>query len=133
MSWFLGNKLEAQIEPFYPKASNGRHPDPLSIMLRIHFMQNLYSMSDTAMEYVLYEITPIWLFAVLSLEDAIPNHTTIMNFRHLPKRHKLGYKLFKEVHKWLPDAGVCFKEGTIVDATIIEAASSTKNKWAHAI
>jgi transposase, IS5 family len=94
-------------------------------MLRIHFMQNGYNMSDPAMEDVLYKITSIRLFAGLSLEGAIPDHTTIMN---LLEKHKLGRKLFKEVNKWLPDSGIHFKEGTIVDATIIEAASSTKNK-----
>ncbi|RCW90107.1 transposase-like protein DUF772 [Marinomonas foliarum] len=121
-------QLEAQIEPFYPKAGNGRRPYPLSTMLRIHFMQNWYNMGDPAMEDALYEITSMRLFAGLSLEGAIPDHTTIMNFRHLLEKHKLGRKLFKEVHKWLSDSGIYFKEGTIVDATIIEAASSTKNK-----
>ena len=80
------------------------------------------------MEDALYEITSIRLFAGLSLEGAIPDHTTIMSFRHLLEKHKLGRKLFKEVNKWLSDSGIYFKEGTIVDATIIEAASSTKNK-----
>lgn len=121
-------QLEAQIEPFYPKAGNGRRPYPLATMLRIHFMQNWYNMSDPAMEDALYEITSMRLFAGLSLEGAIPDHTTIMNFRHLLEKHKLGRKLFKEVNKWLSDSGIYFKEGTIVDATIIEAASSTKNK-----
>ena len=121
-------QLEAQIEPFYPKPGNGRRPYPLATMLRIHFMQNWYNMSDPAMEDALYEITSMRLFADLSLEGAIPDHTTIMNFRHLLEKHKLGRKLFKEVNKWLSDSGIYFKEGTIVDATIIEAASSTKNK-----
>jgi transposase, IS5 family len=85
-------------------------------------------MSDPAMEDALYEITSMRLFSGLSLEGAIPDHTTIMNFRHLLEIHKLGRKLFKEVNKWLSDSGIHFKEGTIVDATIIEAASSTKNK-----
>ncbi len=80
------------------------------------------------MEDALYEITSMRLFAGLSLEGAIPDHTTIMNFRHLLEKHKRGRKLFKEVNKWLSDSGIYFKEGTIVDATIIEAASSTKNK-----
>ena len=91
-------------------------------------MQNWYNMSDTAMEDALYEITSMRLFAGLSLEGAISDHTTIMNFRNLLERHKLGRKLFKEVNKWLSDSSIYFKEGTIVDATIIEAASSTKNK-----
>ena len=68
------------------------------------------------------------LFAFLSLEGAITEHTAIMNFSHLIERHKLGRKLFKEVSKCLSDSGLYFKEGKIVDATIIEAVSSTKNK-----
>ncbi len=71
-----------------------------------------------AMEDALYEITSMRLLAGLSLEGAIPDHTTIMNFRHLLEKHKLGRKLFKEVHKWLSDSGIYFKEDTIVDATI---------------
>ena len=121
-------QLEAQIEPFYPKAGNGRRPYPLATMLRIHFMQNWYNMGDPAMEDALYEIASMRLFAGLSLEGAIPDHTTIMNFRHLLEKHKLSRQLFKEVSKWLSSAGIYLKEGTIVDATIIEAASSTKNK-----
>ncbi len=91
-------QLEALIEPFYPKAGHGRRPYPLATMLRIHFMQNWYNMSDPAMEDALYEITSMRLFAGLSLEGAIPDHTTIMNFRHLLEQHKLGRKLFKEVN-----------------------------------
>jgi IS5 family transposase len=87
-------QLEALIEPFYAKAGNGRRPYPLANMLRIHFMQNGYNMSDPAMEDAVYEITS----SELSLEGAIPDHTTIMNFRHLLEQHKLGRKLFKEVN-----------------------------------
>lgn len=74
---------EALIEPFYPKVGNGRRPYPLATMLRVHCMQNWYNMSDPAMEDALYEINSMRLFAGLSLEGAIPDHTTIMNFRHL--------------------------------------------------
>jgi IS5 family transposase len=95
------SQLEALIEPFYPKVGNGRRPYPLSTMLRIHFMQNWYNMGDPAMEDALYEITSMRLFAGLSLEGAIPDHTTIMNFRHLLEKHKLGCKLFKKVDRWL--------------------------------
>ena len=80
------------------------------------------------MEDALYEITSVRLFADLSLDNPIPDHTTIMNFRHLLEKHKLSCPLFKEVNRWLPDTGIYLIEGTIVDATIIEAASSTKNK-----
>ena len=93
----LWQQLEAQIDPFYPKPGNGHLPYPLATMLRIHFMQNRYNMSDPA------------------IEGAIPDHTTIMNLRYLLEKHKLGRKLFKEVNKWLSDSGIYFKEGAIVD------------------
>jgi len=121
-------RLESIIEPHYPKAGNGRRPYPLSTMLRIHCMQQWYSLSDPAMEDALYEIASMRIFAGLSLDKPIPDHTTIMNFRHLLERKKLARKIFKEVNQWLTDAGVLLKEGTLVDATIIEAPTSTKNK-----
>jgi IS5 family transposase len=122
------DQLEAIIEPFYPKPGSGRRPYLLSTMFRIHYMQHWYNMSDPAMEDALYEITSMRLFAGLSLDSAIPGHTTIMNFRHLLEKHKLSRQLFNEVNQWLSSAGIYLKEGTIVDATIIKAASSTKNK-----
>jgi transposase, IS5 family len=82
------NRLESIIEPHYPKAGNGRRPYPLSTMLRIHSMQQLYSLSDPAMEDALYEIASMRLFSGLSLDKPIPDHTTIMNFRHLLERKK---------------------------------------------
>lgn len=68
------------------------------------------------------------LFAGLSLDGAIPDHTTIMNFRHLLERHGLARKIFKEISDWLSEAGALVKEGTLMNATIIEAPNSTKNK-----
>lgn len=121
-------RLASVIKPYYPKAGNGRRPYPLMTMLRIHCMQQWYSMSDPAMEDALYEIASMRLFAGLSLDKPIPDHTTIMNFRHLLERHDLARKIFDEVSNWLIEAGVLVKEGTLVDATIIEAPSSTKNK-----
>lgn len=121
-------RFESVITPYYPKAGNGRRPYPLSTMLRIHCMQQWYSMSDPAMEDALYEIASMRLFAGLSLDGAIPDHTTIMNFRHLLERHGLAHKIFDEVSTWLSEAGVLIKEGTLLDATIIEAPGSTKNK-----
>lgn len=120
-------RLESIIKPHYPKAGNGRRPYPLSTMLRIHCMQHWYNLSDPAMEDALYEIASMRQFSGLSLDKAIPDHTTIMNFRHLLERKGLARKLFTEVNQWLTDAGVLLKEGTLVDATIIEAPSSTKN------
>ncbi|WP_447835569.1 IS5 family transposase [Aeromonas salmonicida] len=114
------------IEPVYPKAGNGRRPYPLDTMLRIHCMQQWYSLSDGAMEDALYEIASMRLFAKLSLDQAI--RTTIMNFRHLLEQHQLARQLFDAVNLWLSDAGIMMKQGTLVDATLIEAPCSTKNK-----
>ncbi len=75
--------MTAVIEPFYPKAGNGRRPYPLETMLRIHCMQHWYNLSDGAIEDALYEIASMRLFARLSLDSALPDRTTIMNFRHL--------------------------------------------------
>ena len=116
ISW---QRLESVIAPHYPKAGNGLRPYPLSTMLRIHCMQQWYSMSDPAMEDALYEIASMRLFAGLSLDGAIPDHTTIMKFRHLLERYDLSRKIFQEVGTWLSDAGVLVKEGALLDATII--------------
>lgn len=116
------------IEPVYPKAGNGRRPYSLETMFRIHCLQQWYNLSDEAMEDALYEIASMRLFALLSLDKAIPDRTTIMNFRHLLEKYNLTRKLFKTVNQWLSDCGVMMTQGTLVDATIIEAPSSTKNK-----
>ncbi len=108
------------IEPFYPKAGNGRRPYPLETMLRIHCMQHWYNLSDGAMEDALYEIASMRLFARLSPDSALPDRTTIMNFRHLLEQHQLARQLFKTINRWLAEAGVMMTQGTLVDATIIE-------------
>ncbi|EEH96366.2 transposase insH for insertion sequence element IS5Y [Citrobacter portucalensis] len=113
--------MTAVIEPFYPKAGNGRRPYPLETMLRIHCMQHWYNLSDGAMEDALYEIASMRLFARLSLDSALPDRTTIMNFRHLLEQHQLARQLFKTINRWLAEAGVMMTQGTLVDATIIEA------------
>ncbi|WP_241252309.1 IS5 family transposase [Klebsiella pneumoniae] len=104
------------IEPFYPKAGNGRRPYPLETMLRIHCMQHWYNLSDGAMEDALYEIASMRLFARLSLDSALPDRTTIMNFRHLLEQHQLARQLFKTINRWLAEAGVMMTQGTLVDA-----------------
>lgn len=119
--------LEGIIEPHYPKAGNGRRPYPLSIMLRVHFLQQWYDLSDPATEDALYEVTPMRQFAGLSLDAPIPDESTIMNFRHLLERKGLGEKILKKLNKRLSNSGVMLKQGTLVDASIIEAPSSTKN------
>ncbi|MDX7691914.1 IS5 family transposase [Aeromonas caviae] len=104
------------IEPFYPKAGNGRRPYPLETMLRIHCMQHWYNLSDGAMEDALYEIASMRLFARLSLDSALPDRTTIMNFRHLLEQHQLARQLFKTINRWLAEDGVMMTQGTLVDA-----------------
>ena len=104
-----------------------RKPYPLSAMLRIHCMQLFYNLSDPAMEDSLYEIESMRRFAGITL-DTIPDETTILNFRHLLETHHLGEKLFRKINHYLEKQGLCFKEGTIVDATIIAALLLRKNK-----
>ena len=122
-------KLEAAIEPHYPKAGLGRRPYPLATMLRIHCLQQWYALSDPAMEEELYEIASMRKFVGLSLaHGSVPDETTILNFRHLLERHGLAARIFDAVKAHLEGAGVLLRQGTIVDATIIAAPSSTKNE-----
>lgn len=121
-------QLERKIQCHYPKNGQGRQPYPLSVMLRVHCMQLFYNLSDPAMEDSLYEIESMRRFAGLSLSGPIPDETTILKFRHLLEQHKLGEALFKEVNRYLGKQGLILKEGSIVDATIIEAPTSTKNE-----
>jgi IS5 family transposase len=121
-------QLEALIEPHYPKIGNGRPPYALSAMLRIHCLQQWYGLSDPAMEEALYEIASMRQFAGLSLaRGAVPDETTILNFRHLLERHDLARQVFETIKGQLQAKGLMLRQGTIVDATIISAASSTKN------
>ena len=115
------------IEPHYPMAGRGRRPYPLDAMLRVHLMQNWFALSDPAMEEALYEIASLRSFAGLSLSEAIPDETTILNFRHLLEDSDLAEDIFKTVNTLLARKGLMLKKGSIVDATIIAAPSSTKN------
>ncbi len=119
--------LTSLIEPHYPKSGNGRQPYPLETMLRIHLMQNWFGYSDPAMEEALYEVVSVRQFARLSLTKAIPDETTILNFRHLLEANDLAVKMMQRVNGHLCDKGLMLKRGTIVDATIIATPSSTKN------
>jgi IS5 family transposase len=117
------------IEKYYPKAGNGRQPMSLEMMLRIYFMQQWYALSDPAMEDALYDIESMRRFAGIDLaEDEIPDETTILHFRHLLEKHELTKKIFEKTKQYLTEKGLLLREGTIVDATIINAPSSTKNK-----
>lgn len=122
-------ELLAVIKKYYPKAGNGRQPIPVERMLRIYFMQQWYGLSDPAMEDALYDSESIRRFADIDLgEDVISDETTILNFRHLLEKHKLTEKIFEKTHLYLKERGLLVREGTIVDATIIDAPSSTKNR-----
>ena len=117
------------IEPYYPKAGKGRRPMPLEVMLRIYFLQQWYGLSDPAAEESLYDIESMRRFAGLELgDDAIPDETTILNFRHLLEKHHLTSDIFEDVKVYLQEQGLLLAGGSIVDATIIHAPSSTKNK-----
>ena len=120
--------LEDRIRPFYPKVGRGRHPYPLFAMLRVHCVQLFYNLSDPGMEDLLYESDPVRRFTGLKLSGSLPDETTILNFRHPLERHNLGQGLLQEINAHLESRGLKLREGTIVDATIIEAPSSTKNR-----
>lgn len=122
-------RLSALIEAHYPKAGNGRQPMPLERMLRVYFMQQWFNLSDPQAEDALYDIEPMRRFAGIELaEDAIPDETTILRFRHLLEEHHLTEAIFAEVRALLEEKRLLLKSGTIVDATIINAPSSTKNE-----
>lgn len=122
-------RLTALVEPHYPKAGNGRQPMPLERMLRVYFMQQWFNLSDPQAEDALYDIEPMRRFAGIELaEDAVPDETTILRFRHLLETHRLTEAMFAEVRTLLEERGLLLKSGTIVDATIINAPSSTKNE-----
>ena len=117
------------IEPHYPKLGRpGRQPYPLATMLRIHFLQQWYALSDPAMEEALYDTPVMRRFAQLGGLDTVPDETTILNFRRLLERHGLAAKMLARVNAKLADRGMSLRGGTIVDATIIAAPSSTKNR-----
>jgi len=124
-------RLLALIEPYYPKAGpkGGRPPMPLETMLRVYFLQNWYALSDPMAEEMLYDSEAMRRFAGIELgDDRIPDETTIVNFRHLLERHGLTEAIFAEVNGYLAEKGMTLRSGTLVDATIIDAPSSTKNE-----
>ena len=117
------------IEPVYPKAGNGRPPVGLERMLRIYFLQNWFNLSDPAVEEALYDSLSMREFVGIDLgREGAPDETTACKFRHLLESHELGKRLFEEVGRHLQSKGLKVSTGTIVDATIIAAPSSTKNR-----
>jgi IS5 family transposase len=122
-------RLLKLIAPHYPKAGNGRAPMPLETMLRIYFLQQWFNLSDPAAEDSLYDIESMRRFCGIELGDsAVPDETTILNFRRLLERHRLTETIFKAVRKLLEEKRLLLKAGTLVDATIVSAPSSTKNE-----
>jgi transposase, IS5 family len=122
------SRLVALIEPHYPKPGNGRRPISLETMLRIHFMQQWFAYSDPAMEEALHDIPLLREFAGLDATvEAIPDETTILKFRHLLERHGLAGALLEEINALLGERGLILRKGTMVDATLIAAPTSTKN------
>ena len=122
-------KLCGLIEPYYPKAGNGRQPVGLERMLRIYFLQQWFNLSDPAVEEALYDSAVMRSFAGIDLgREPVPDETTVCKFRHLLEEHRLGGRMLEAVNLHLQSQGVRITRGTIVDATIIHAPSSTKNR-----
>src|SRR6266403_1587848 len=129
ISW---TRLRALIEPHYPKAGQGRQPLGLETMLRIYFLQQWFNLSDPQAEDAIYDSESMRRFAGVELgDDVVPDETTILRFRHLLEAHGLTAAIFAAVKALLIEKRLLLQSGTIVDATIIAAPSSTKNA-AHA-
>lgn len=121
-------RLIGLIEPYYPKAGRGRQPHELERMLRIYFLQQWFNLSDPQAEDAIYDSESMRRFARVELgDDRVPDETTILRFRHLLERHGLTEGIFEAVKELLEEKRLWLKAGTIVDATIIAAPSSTKN------
>ena len=121
-------ELCALIRPVYPKAGDGRPPIELELMLRVYFLQQWFNLSDPAVEEALYDSASMRAFAGVDLgRQAAPDESTVCRFRHLLEQHGLGAKIFAQVGRHLQRKGWKVSNGTIVDATILNAPSSTKN------
>ncbi|WDJ15760.1 IS5 family transposase [Xanthomonas campestris] len=121
-------QLLGLVAPHYPVSGRpGRQPYALATMLRIHLLQQWYTLSDPAMEEALHEIPTLRRFAQLGGLDDIPDETTILNFRRLLETHGLAARMLEAVNAHLARKGQSLRSGTIVDATLIAAPSSTKN------
>lgn len=120
--------LLALVEPHYAKAGRGRRPLPLETMLRVYFLQQWFDLSDPQAEDMLYDSESMRRFARVELgEDTVPDESTILRFRHLLEQHQLTAQMFTAVRELLESKRLLLKAGTIVDATILAAPSSTKN------
>jgi IS5 family transposase len=121
-------ELCARIDRVYPKPGNGRPPIGVERMLRMYFLQHWFNLSDPAVEEALYDSPVMRAFVGIDLgREPVPDETTVCKFRHLLEEHRLGPVLFETVTAYLRGRGIAVSTGTIVDATIISAPSSTKN------
>src|SRR5437870_7400886 len=117
------------VEPHYPKAGGGRPPVGVERMLRIYFLQQWFNLSDPGVEEALYDSAVMRSFVGIDLGcEPVPDETTVCKFRHLLEKHKVGGTMLMKVNLYLQSQGVRITTGTIVDATIIHAPSSTKNR-----
>jgi IS5 family transposase len=115
------------VSPYAPEGKKGRPPFAVQTMLRIHFMQQWFTLSDPAMEEALHDIALFREFAGLGWDSRLPDESTILRFRHLLEKHKLAEQILATVNELLQGKGLMLKAGTVVDATLIAAPSSTKN------
>jgi IS5 family transposase len=123
------NDLAALVEPHYPNSGKGRPPVGVERMLRIYFLQQWFNLSDPGVEDALYDSLAMRGFVGIDLgREPAPDETTVCKFRHLLERHELGKRIFAEVNGHLERQGLKIGTGTIVDASILHAPSSTKNK-----
>ena len=121
-------ELVALIAPYYPEGNNGRPPFALETMLRTHFLQLWFTLSDPGMEEAFFD-TPVYRqFAQLEEFARMPDESTILRFRHRLEKHKLAEKILAVLNDLLTQRGLLLKTGTVVDATLIAAPTSTKNK-----
>jgi IS5 family transposase len=121
-------RLAALIEPHYPLGQRGRPPIGIERMLRLYFLQQWYALADEALEDAIYDSQSMRTFAGIDLgRESVPDATTLLKFRHLLERHELTRRIFEEVGALLTERRLLMREGTMIDATIINAPSSTKN------
>lgn len=122
-------RLVELVRPHYPSGKRGRPPMGIEKMLRVYFLQQWYGLADEALEDTIYDSQAMRTFAGIDLgQGGVPDATTLLNFRHLLEEHALTRRILEEVNAHLTERGLIMREGTLVDASIISAPSSTKNK-----